>query len=76
MSQLCDLQKCVIITRLRDKGHRRKQGTGRKKVSQGNDDALSVNFLRESTLLRKQYILSMSRRLQKMIDADGAQIKY
>jgi transposase len=33
----------------------KKQGTGRKKVSQGNDDALLVNFLRENpfaTLIR------------------------
>jgi transposase len=76
MPQLSDLQKSVIITRLRhgvsirtiareinvDKNTvllakrkfeqtgtiRRKQGIGRKKVSQGNDDALLVNFLREN----------------------------
>jgi transposase len=29
---------------------RRKQGTGRKNVSQGNDDALLVNFLRENPI--------------------------
>jgi hypothetical protein len=68
MPQLSNLQKCVVITRLRDgvtyvdkntvllakrkfeetKTIRRKQGNGRKKVSQGNDDALLVNFLREN----------------------------
>jgi hypothetical protein len=68
MPQLSNLQKCVVITRLRDGVTyvdkntvllakrkfeqtgtiRRKQGIGRKKVSQGNDDALLVNFLREN----------------------------